>query len=143
MNLATDVGLQLPLVSSVLGVGAEAGIIREYLDVICRDQFVSMLAKTRSLEDRFIDAATRWEEATGHLSSIQAMALDPNYQRIIGMGQAVVPFLLREMELRPNHWHWALNAITGEDPVPPDHEGALDLVSQDWLAWGRAQGYLW
>ncbi len=94
-------------------------------------------------EERFEKLAGQWHEETAYLSSPDAMRIHPAYQRIIGMGLPAVPLLLREMEQRPNHWHWALSAITEENPVPPEHFGHLDLIARDWTHWGRAQGYSW
>ena len=96
-----------------------------------------------SLAEQFATLTQQWEDETGHLSSIEAMVLNKAYQRVIGMGLAAVPLLLREMELRPHHWHWALCAITGEDPVAYEHHGRVDLTARDWVDWGRAQGYVW
>ena len=50
-------------------------------------------------------------------SSITSIVLDPAYQQIIGLGVAVVPFILREMEKAPGHWYSALGAITQENPA--------------------------
>ena len=69
------------------------------------------------------------------------MVLHPCYQQIIGMGPDVIPILLREMSSRPNHWGWALSAITGVDPVEPKDAGRLDRIAEAWIAWGREHGY--
>ncbi|WP_333155627.1 hypothetical protein [Microcoleus sp. SVA1_A1] len=34
------------------------------------------------------------------------------YQRIIGMGQPVVPLIFRDLEQKSDYWFWALRAIT-------------------------------
>jgi hypothetical protein len=65
----------------------------------------------------------------------------PSYQRIIGLGPAVLPFLLRELEREPDHWFWALKAITGADPVPPSSRGKVREMARFWIEWGRQQGY--
>ena len=67
------------------------------------------------------------------------MILNPHYQRIIGMGSQVVPLLLAELERRPDHWGWALEMITGENPVPAEAEGKLKMIAQAWVDWGRAR----
>lgn len=73
---------------------------------------------------------------------VQRMVLHPAYQRIIGLGLPVVPFILGELKKRPDHWFWALNAITGENPVPKEAEGNIEEMTQAWLAWGREKGYV-
>ena len=71
------------------------------------------------------------------------MAMHPAYQEIIGMGELAVPLILAELERDPDHWFWALKAITGADPVPEHCRGHLEEMAQAWLRWGRMQGYEW
>jgi hypothetical protein len=99
--------------------------------------------ETSGLEATFLDLAAQWERATGMLSRVQKMVMHPAYQRIIGMGQPVVPLILRELEREPDHWFWALEAITGANPVLPEQRGRLDEMAAAWLAWGRENGYGW
>lgn len=91
----------------------------------------------------FLDLARRWKDERGPSSSTTELALCPSYQRIIGLGPAVVPFLLRELEREPDHWFWALKAITGADPVPEASRGKLREMARLWVEWGRRQGYRW
>lgn len=82
----------------------------------------------------------RWKRATIHASSLSKMTTHPSYRRLMGMGRDILPFLLRELSERPDHWLVALNAITGEDPAPA---GSTFTKAVDaWLAWGRRKGYL-
>lgn len=94
-------------------------------------------------EAAFLTLAKRWREERGPMSSTTDMALCPSYQRIIGLGPAVVPFLLRELDRDPDHWFWALKAITGADPVPQTGRGKLKEMARLWIEWGRQQGYRW
>ncbi|MGH9844900.1 MAG: hypothetical protein ACREEM_39795, partial [Blastocatellia bacterium] len=91
-------------------------------------------------EEAFQSLAAQWRRETQYWSSVSKMALHPAYQRIIGMGNAAVPFILKELELRGGHWLWALHAITREDPAPPD-ANFRDAVDA-WLRWGRQKGFL-
>jgi hypothetical protein len=91
---------------------------------------------------KFLSLAQEWKSATAHLSSITDISLHPAYQRIIGMGEMAVPFILQEMSDRPDHWFWALKAITGDNPVLPEHQGRIKLMTKDWLIWGRRKGYI-
>ncbi len=94
-------------------------------------------------EQRFGRLAAAWKSGRGATSSLTTMAIHPAYQQIIGMGPAAVPLLLRELERAPDHWFWALKAITGTDPVPPEQRGKLSEMASAWLRWGRDQGYSW
>lgn len=91
-------------------------------------------------ESHFRQLAEQWRRETAHVSSLKQACLHPAYQRIIGMGPAVVPYLLRELEQAPDHWFWALNAITEEDPAQA--EDTLAGATRAWLAWGREKGFL-
>jgi len=92
------------------------------------------------LEREFRLLVQRWLEETEHISSIKKACMHPAYQRIIGMGRHAIPLLLRELQRSPDHWFWALNAITGEDPG--QLEDTFDGAVRAWLDWGHENGYL-
>lgn len=81
-----------------------------------------------------------WKAQAEFLSSPTAIAAIPAYQAIIAMGPRAVPLILDELRREPDHWFVALKRITGEDPVPEDARGDLDLMAQAWLRWGRSHG---
>ena len=92
-------------------------------------------------EIKFGRLAEEWERATIFLSSLTKIVLHPAYQRIIGMGPAAIPLILREMKKKPGHWLWALDALTnGESPA----SGSQNLMeaTEAWLRWGESRGYL-
>jgi hypothetical protein len=69
--------------------------------------------------------------------------MHPAYQRIIGMGPAVVPFMLeRFRDGALEHWFWALSAITGENPITEDIAGNIKKMAEAWVQWGKTNGYL-
>ena len=84
------------------------------------------------------ELAERWRADTEALSSVQQTVTNHAYQRIIGLGPGVVPLLLEELRREPDHWFWALSAITGENPVRPGSTFAEAVAA--WLDWGRARG---
>jgi hypothetical protein len=99
--------------------------------------------ETSGLEETFLALAEQWQRETGIVSLVQKMVMHPAYQRIIDMGQPVVPLILRELEREPDHWFWALEAITGTNPVLPEQGGRLEQMAAAWLGWGRENGYRW
>ena len=101
----------------------------------------SVRAKEGSRE-RFGRLASEWKEQSRYLSNTAQMALLRPYQRIIGMGLPVVPLILEELQREPDQWFWALEAITEENPVPPEAAGLVKQMAQAWVEWGRAQGFL-
>ncbi|MGI8588242.1 MAG: hypothetical protein ACR2M0_11230 [Chloroflexia bacterium] len=94
----------------------------------------------QELADTFDALARDWQEETGMLSVVQKKAMHPAYQRIIGLGRPAIPLLLRELKERPSHWFWALDAVTGENPVPPGADPTEALEA--WPRWGKERGYL-
>jgi len=96
----------------------------------------------QSIELEFISLARKWKRETLLLSSLTEIAMHPAYQRIIGMGHAVVPYILNELEKESGHWFWALIYTTGVDPVSAEDKGNINRMRQTWLEWGRAQGHL-
>jgi len=88
---------------------------------------------------RFDELADIWETETRCLSSATQIVLHPAYQQIIGMGPAVLPLILRRLRDSPQHWFWALRAITGEDPIEPQDVGKVSAMTDAWLHWARAR----
>ena len=92
-------------------------------------------------EASFAKLSESWRKETAMLSSLTKKVIHPAYQRIIGMGPAAIPLILKEMKLRPGHWFWALDAITqGENPASECE--TLSDATKAWIAWGEAKGIL-
>lgn len=97
-------------------------------------------------EATFGELVAQWRKERGVTSSITKMAMTPAYQRIIAMGARAVPLILKRLEAEgdePDMWFWALQAITGADPVDPDERGDMSAMAKRWLHWARANGYGW
>jgi len=104
-------------------------------------QQTSPSLRSQEVEQKFQDLASRWRRETRLLSSVTAMAMHPAYQQIIGMGEQALPLIFQDLRREPDHWFWALGAITGQNPVPDAHAGDLEAMAEDWLSWGDAHGY--
>lgn len=94
------------------------------------------------VNERFRRLAAEWKEESRYLSNTAQMAMLRPYQRIIGMGEPVVPLILEELRREPDHWFWALEAITEQNPIPPEAAGKVHLMAQAWISWGQQQGIL-
>ncbi len=92
---------------------------------------------------RFYNLLETWRGDLKHISSITDAALHPSYQQIIGMGEKILPFILKELESKPLYWFWAVKAITHVDPVPPADKGKVQKMKDAWLKWAQNQGYEW
>lgn len=91
-----------------------------------------------SVTAEFQALAAQWRADSQYDSA--AFHMTAAYQQIIDLDWPVVPVLLGELERRPDWWFMALTAITGEQPVRPEHAGNLTAMTEDWLAWGRQRG---
>jgi hypothetical protein len=100
-------------------------------------------SKQVELDSAFQVLVKQWREENHGVSSTNQMSMHSAYQQIIGMGDAVIPLLLRELEKKSGQWFWALKSITREDPVPPENRGKTKEMIKAWLDWGRQRGYKW
>lgn len=94
------------------------------------------------VDTEFRDLVRSWKAGRSALSSTTALAMHPDYQRIISFGWRAVPLILDELAQETDHWFWALKVITREDPVPPESRGRMQQMADAWLAWGRQKGYV-
>jgi len=87
----------------------------------------------------------RWCEERGARASALEMAMLPSYQSIVGMGEEVVPMILAQLRSEgdhPDHWFWALAAITRDNPVSPNSRGKVSEMAKAWLDWGQKKNYV-
>jgi hypothetical protein len=86
----------------------------------------------------FSSLANEWREATAIESNVGHIVLNSAYQRIIGLGPQVLPYILKDLEETRDHWFWALMAIVGEDKAAG--QTSVSAATEAWLAWGRSLG---
>jgi hypothetical protein len=103
----------------------------------------SAAGPTESIEEKFQRLAAEWQKAVAHHSSTTLRNSHPAYQKIIGLGPAVVPPLLRDLERNHTHWFDALRQITGANPISPSSAGNIPQMVEAWLRWAKANGYRW
>jgi len=100
------------------------------------------LAERLTTEARFRQLATEWKQQSGYLSLLRQAVLLRPYQAIIGMGFPAVRLLLDELRREPAHWFWALESITGENPVPEEARGNIEMMAAAWIDWGKRLGVI-
>lgn len=103
---------------------------------------LATFAHTNTLKTKFETLADEWRRNTAFSSSITEIVLDPNYQQIIGMGVAAVPLILNELRSAPEHWFWALAAITGANPAENEPDGDIQAAADAWIRWGMRRGII-
>ena len=77
------------------------------------------------------------------MATVREMVGHAAYREIIDLGDAAVPWLLRELERDPDHWLAALKRSQRADPVPEECRGDLRKMTEYWTRWGRDNGYEW
>jgi hypothetical protein len=104
---------------------------------------ISHAASVGEIERKFERLRDRWKSERGPHSNIAKLTMHDAYQSIIGMGEAAVPLLLKELQNgSTDYWYWALQAITEQDPIPFTDAGNAKKMSEAWVEWGKRQGYL-
>lgn len=149
-EIAREAGLENVLRIIASPDGVEAVTFLQYLwSGMESPQGVEAVMETESslrpdaLAQQFHHLANVWREECAHLSSIREMVLHPAYQQIVGMGPSALPYIFAELERKPDHWFWALRAITEEEPVLPEHRGNVAAMARDWLDWAKQRGISW
>jgi hypothetical protein len=95
---------------------------------------------SETTEEKFRRLADQWKKETRHLSSLSKIGMNPNYQKLIGMGHSALPFILRDLKDNGGHWLWALFVITEEDPSPDD--ATFEQARAAWIEWGKSKKFL-
>ena len=90
----------------------------------------------------FRNLAQQWRNERGTSSSVTWITSRPSYLRIIALGEQCVPYILKELQKRPDHWFTALRAITQDNPVAEQHRGNMRAMAADWINWGISKGYI-
>ena len=132
-------------IDSMFGMSAENNqtkINQQWKEIA---EYVSNSERIRSISRtmaNFNSNVARWKEETKFTSSLTEMLLHPAYQRIIGLGPDVLPFILRELADNGGHWFWALEAISGESPVRPEDQGRPRKMKEAWLTWGKSHLFI-
>lgn len=93
----------------------------------------------------FRQLVTEWRTERGASSSTTEILLSRAYQSIIGMGEIAVPLILSEMESEgddPDQWFFALQVLTGANPVAEADDGDFQAMAKAWFAWARRR-YIW
>ena len=103
---------------------------------------VTAAGSETAAETRFFALARQWREATSYYSMWWQISDHDAYRKILAMGEAAVPWILRDLAETGYHWFDALQQLTGEDAAKDVQRGRRDLAQEAWLAWGRERGMI-
>jgi hypothetical protein len=85
---------------------------------------------------------TVWENDTLFSSSITEITNHPAYHSVIKLGKEVVPLIIEDLQTTNNHWFYALEILTGENPIRPNHRGNIELMKNDWVEWANRRNVI-
>lgn len=105
------------------------------------DKLSSEQISDKIIEIQFKILSSKWKNESSYISLVKKSFKLESYQEIIKMKERVIPFLLRELSETNRYWYEALKEITKQDPVNPQHYNDFKKMTQDWLDWGRKNGY--
>ena len=91
----------------------------------------------KKIYSKFLQFLNKWNSETMFLSSSTDIYTNSWYIRIIGLGYPVIPFILNELNEENDHLFWALEMITGENPVPEEDYGRINRMADHWIHWGK------
>lgn len=98
--------------------------------------FASQLYKRR-LDRKFSMLKSVWENDTIFSSSISEITNHPAYYAVIKLGREIIPLIIQDLQTTNNHWFYALEILTGENPIRPEHRGNIEQMKNDWIDWAN------
>lgn len=131
-----------PALEEDTGIGQESNVIRRYIEDVLGTYYKPLSRQWANPVIRFLNLEKEWKESTAMLSSVTEIAMHPSYQQIIGMGPTAIQMIFLSMGQEPDHWFWALSAITGENPVHSENQGKIKEMTDAWFEWGREHLYV-
>ncbi|MFL0161959.1 hypothetical protein [Aquirufa salirivi] len=122
-----------------VAVSYEANFVRNNIET-CHVLFVGQSVVVQEmynqqLKKRFDFFNSIWKNETIFSSSISEITNNSAYRSIIGLGQDILPFIINDLKINDAHWFYALEALTGQNPIKEYHKGIVPLMKKDWIEW--------
>jgi hypothetical protein len=80
-----------------------------------------------------------WINDTRYISSFHEIFDHQAVGVLVGLGRAVVPFILNHVDDEPERWSYVLAQITHAQPVPA--RAGREAAGAAWRAWAHANGW--
>lgn len=103
--------------------------------------FVSQKIENQAFR-KFITLKDKWKSETRFVSSGSLIISNSAYKEIIGFGGLAIPWIIRELKKTNDHWFYALEKITGANPIQREHIGRVEEMKNDWINWATNNNYL-
>lgn len=56
-------------------------------------------------------------------------------EHIISYGEDMLPYIIEDLKKEPQHWFYALEKITGRNPVKDSDSGDILKMTEQWINW--------
>ena len=98
--------------------------------------FISRNIETEEFKT-FLTLKEKWKEETLFVSSGSEIISNSAYQEIISLGKVAIPWIIRELKKTNDHWFYALEKITGVNPIGKENIGLVEKMKEDWILWAK------
>jgi hypothetical protein len=124
-----------------IGVSIEAQFVRQNIQMthdlfMGQSVFIQEMYK-QQLSTKFDLYSGIWKTETMFSSNSSEITNNSAYRSIIGLGKEIIPFIIQDLKQSENHWFYALELLTGENPIKEKHRGIIHLMKSDWLNWAE------
>ncbi len=124
-----------------IAVSYEAQFVRHNIDN-CHVLFVGQSVFVQELyaqqiQKRFDFLNSIWKNETLFSSSVSDITNNSAYRSIIDLGQDAIPLIINDLKNNDSNWFYALEALTGQNPIRETHRGMVQLMKNDWLEWAK------
>lgn len=135
---------ELPIIEEKfqsVAIGDDFQVIRENIQSSHRD-YIYNSKYTREayfiqISDKFNELKSKWLEDTSFLSNIDEKTNHIAYKEIISFGLDILPFIIDDLIENQNHWFYALETITGINPILNGDEGNIPAMTEAWSNWAE------
>jgi hypothetical protein len=114
-------------------------VLHKMLSESTQPRTAFLFDESGTVESIFNDLANKWKTETWFMSSMSRRISNLAYLQIIGLGKPALPLIFQELRREPDHWFYALEAITREDPAPAN--ASLGEITEAWLRWSAQHGF--
>lgn len=90
---------------------------------------------------KFIKLRDQWKNETMFSSSGTEIISNGAYKKIIKIGVGAISWIIRDLDKTNDHWFYALEKITGNNPIKEENVGAVEKMKTDWVEWAIKHNY--
>lgn len=91
---------------------------------------------------QFVYLKNQWKKEVLFFSSASKIVSNSAYKEIINFGPMAIPWIIRELKKNNDHWFYALEKITGVNPIKEINRGRIEEMRNDWVEWATKNDYL-